>query len=133
MGMTRSEVMSRVRSKGTGLERKFVEICRSTGAHVRRADKVFGKPDFRIVGTDILIFVNSCFWHGCHWHCRMPGSRKGYWIPKIARNKRRQRDVIRALRRLGYRVLVVWEHTLKSRTVGVENQLNSIRRMSRQR
>ena len=53
--------------------------------------------------------------HGCFWHrhtcgrCRIPASNRRYWLAKIDRNAARDRRTIRALRRLGWRVLVVWE------------------------
>lgn len=110
--MRRGEVMARIRSRGTKLEKGFLRIAREAGLRVRRADHLFGKPDFRIVGTRTLFFVNSCFWHGCPKHCRMPTSRIEYWRPKIRRNVERQGEVVRVLRRRGYRVVVIWEHSL---------------------
>ena len=112
MAMTRSSVMSRIRSKGTRLETHFRKLARHAGLRIRRADMLFGRPDFRICGTRTLIFVNSCFWHGCRWHCRMPASRQDYWGPKISGNVKRQKSVIRKLRGQGYKILVVWEHRM---------------------
>jgi DNA mismatch endonuclease (patch repair protein) len=57
--------------------------------------------------------VDGCFWHGCRWHCRMPKSRKGFWATKIARNKARDREVARLLRKSRWRVLRIWEHSLR--------------------
>lgn len=113
MTITRSKVMSSIRSKGTRLEDHFRLLARQAGVRIRRADKILGKPDFQILGTRTLVFVNSCFWHGCRWHCRMPGSRRDYWVPKIQRNVERQRQVVRKLRRGGFKVLIVWEHSLR--------------------
>jgi hypothetical protein len=58
----------------------------------------------------LAIFVSGCFWHRhtCG-RCRIPAANRAYWIAKIDRNAARDRRVQRALRRLGYRVLVVWE------------------------
>ena len=39
----------------------------------------------------------------------MPASRVAYWTQKFARNKARDRKNRRALVRLGWQVLVVWE------------------------
>jgi DNA mismatch endonuclease (patch repair protein) len=63
-----------------------------------------------------VIFVHGCFWHQ-HRGCvdgHVPGSRTDYWIPKLARNIERDKQVRRKLRALGWRVLVVWECELKS-------------------
>ena len=43
----------------------------------------------------------------------MPKSRGNYWTPKIDRNKRRDVEVTRALRRQGWFILRIWEHSLK--------------------
>lgn len=72
-----------------------------------------GNPDFVFRQEHLAVFVDGCFWHGCRWHCRMPKSRQDFWGPKIARNKARDRDVGRLLRGRGWRVLRVWEHTLR--------------------
>ncbi len=39
----------------------------------------------------------------------MPASRIAYWAAKFARNQVRDRQNRRALQRLGWRVLVIWE------------------------
>jgi DNA mismatch endonuclease (patch repair protein) len=57
--------------------------------------------------------VDGCFWHGCRWHCRMPKSHKGFWATKITRNKARDREVGRVLRKRRWRVLRIWEHSLR--------------------
>jgi DNA mismatch endonuclease (patch repair protein) len=121
--MSRGQVMSRIRSKRTKLEKRFCEVTLGAGIRTRRADALPGKPDFRVTGTRVLIFVNSCFWHGCAEHCRMPSSRHEYWVPKIAGNVERQRQVMRDLRRRGYRPVVVWEHALIKQPRLVLNQL----------
>jgi DNA mismatch endonuclease (patch repair protein) len=56
------------------------------------------------------IELRGCFWHGhtCG-RCRIPVTRRAYWVSKIARNRRRDRRMRAALRRRGWRVLVVWE------------------------
>lgn len=40
---------------------------------------------------------------------RAPKSNTGYWGPKLARNVARDSDVRKALHRMGWRVLVVWD------------------------
>jgi DNA mismatch endonuclease (patch repair protein) len=39
----------------------------------------------------------------------MPGSNKGYWLPKIAGNRERDKRSARELRELGWRILIIWE------------------------
>jgi DNA mismatch endonuclease (patch repair protein) len=62
-----------------------------------------------------VINISGCFWHmhGCG-RCRMPATRRRYWSDKLARNKSRDRRTRRALGRLGWKVLVVWECQTRS-------------------
>jgi DNA mismatch endonuclease (patch repair protein) len=46
--------------------------------------------------------------HGCG-RCRIPSTRRGYWVKKLERNACRDKRVLRTLRRAGWKVLVVWE------------------------
>jgi DNA mismatch endonuclease (patch repair protein) len=112
----RSQVMSAIRSSGNqNTEMKLVSVLKShaiTGW--RRNQSVFGKPDFVFRQQKVAVFVDGCFWHGCHWHCRMPKSRREFWTSKISRNMDRDCKVNRLLRRQGWRVVRIWEHSLKN-------------------
>lgn len=110
--LTRSQVMSRIRSKNTRpeiLTRSAVQIM---GLRFRNhVDDLPGKPDLANKSRRWAIFVHGCFWHS-HAGCRLassPKTNKGYWTEKLARNKARDADKIAALEAQGYRVLVVWE------------------------
>jgi len=110
----RSQVMAAIRSSGNqATELKLVALLRSrriTGW--RRNQRLPGKPDFIFRKQRLAVFVDGCFWHGCPWHCRMPKSRRGFWTRKIMRNRERDRAVGRLLKRLGWRVVRIWEHAL---------------------
>ena len=124
---TRSRVMSMVRGKGTRLETLFVRQLRSAGisGFRRNVASLPGRPDVVFREVRLAVFVDSCFWHGCARHLRMPASRKTYWRPKIERNVMRDRTVGRQLRRAGWRVLRVWEHQIAS-TVGAARVLGKL-------
>jgi DNA mismatch endonuclease (patch repair protein) len=62
------------------------------------------------VGRRVAVFVDGCFWHGCHEHCRMPSSNTDYWPAKIARNVERDRSTDERLAEAGWTVVRVWEH-----------------------
>lgn len=71
-----------------------------------------------IIEGDVLIggrvvFVHGCFWHGCRSHFRCPKTNSEFWAEKIRRNRERHSRNARTLRRMGYEVVVVWEHGLK--------------------
>jgi DNA mismatch endonuclease (patch repair protein) len=64
-----------------------------------------------------VIFVHGCFWHRhpsrtCKL-ARLPKSRKSFWIKKLEGNRKRDVAKQRELRKLGWKVLVVWECQLK--------------------
>jgi len=107
--------MAAIRSHGNkDTELKLVAILRA--AHItgwRRHQSLPGHPDFAFRRSRLAVFVDGCFWHGCRWHCRMPKSRTDFWIPKIARNKKRDREVNMLLRERGWRIFRIWEHSLK--------------------
>jgi DNA mismatch endonuclease, patch repair protein len=73
--------------------------------------KLPGKPDLVFPRLRRIIDVRGCFWHrhpGCI-DSHIPKSRTFYWRPKLRRNQRRDKENTRKLRKLGWRVLVVWE------------------------
>ena len=126
---TRSRVMAAVRSRGTRLECAFGAALRAAGLRGfrRNVASLPGRPDFVMHAGRLAIFVDSCFWHGCRAHLRMPASRLSYWRAKIKRNLKRDRQVRRQLTRSGWQVIRVWEHqvTVPSRLCRV---LEKIRR-----
>jgi DNA mismatch endonuclease, patch repair protein len=69
-----------------------------------------GNPDLVFPRLRKVIFVSGCFWHmhGCG-RCRIPSSRRNYWVKKLERNAARDKRMQRALRRAGWGVMVVWE------------------------
>ena len=79
--------------------RKNVEIPEAK----TRADLVFPRHK-------LAVFVDGCFWHGCPWHYKTPKTRSEWWDAKIDRNKTRDARKTRKLRRLGWKVVRVWEH-----------------------
>ena len=111
----RSQVMAAIRSSGNkATEMKLAAILRAAGiTGWRRHQAVRGHPDFIFRRERLAVFVDGCFWHGCRWHCRMPKSRTEFWDPKIATNKKRDRTVDILLRKRGWRVLRIWEHSLR--------------------
>ncbi len=115
----RSERMSRVRSKHTKPEMLVRSIVHRMGFRYRLHDRVLpGKPDMVFPSRGKIIFVHGCFWHRHKEKCeftRWPKSRLDFWGPKFEKNRERDRIVRGELRRLGWRVLIVWECQLKNR------------------
>jgi DNA mismatch endonuclease (patch repair protein) len=111
----RSEVMSRIRGRGNlSTEMKMIAVMRKYGTKGwRRHQRLPGRPDFAFRKERVAVFVDGCFWHGCRLHYTEPRTATGFWRAKIAGNRARDRRNSRALRRLGWRVVRLWEHDLK--------------------
>jgi len=111
----RSEVMSRIRSRGNrSTELKLLGIMRTyrvTGW--RRGQKLPGSPDFVFREHRLAVFVDGCFWHGCVKCYSPPATNQEFWNRKYSSNKKHDRIVNRTLRARGWKVLRIWEHQLK--------------------
>jgi DNA mismatch endonuclease, patch repair protein len=108
--------MASIRSKGnTTTERVFLSLLRQARIFDwRRHLNLPGKPDFVFRSQRLAIFLDGCFWHGCPRCYRLPQDNRAYWKKKLIGNRRRDRRRSRELRSLGWRVLRIWEHALKS-------------------
>lgn len=115
----RSRLMSRVRSNGNAsTEMRLIAVLRSARiSGWRRGSSLPGRPDFVFRHARLAIFVDGCYWHGCPRCGRQSKSRVEFWAEKIARNRLRDRRANAQLRRRGWRVLRLWEHSLK---IGME-------------
>ena len=122
---TRSRNMSAIRAKDTEPEMLVRRALFARGFRYRlHSIELPGRPDLVLPRWGAAIFVNGCFWHGhgCQ-RFRMPSSRIDYWAPKITRNRERDRRDSARLRRLGWRVLRVWECELKADAGGAITRL----------
>lgn len=109
--------MAAIRSKDTRPELVVRKLVHGMGYRYRlHVRSLPGTPDMVFPARRKVINVSGCFWHmhGCG-RCRMPATRRAYWSAKLARNKSRDQRTRRALRRLGWDVLVVWECQTKSK------------------
>lgn len=108
--------MKAIRSENTRPEMIVRKLLFSAGFRYRLHKKSLpGKPDIVLSRWNVAIFVNGCFWHG-HNGCpraTLPIRNAAYWLPKLARNKERDREEQNSLLSLGWRVLVVWECACK--------------------
>jgi DNA mismatch endonuclease (patch repair protein) len=110
----RSEVMRSVRSKNSSLERIVRSELHKRGLRFRLHYPLLGKPDIVFVRSRLVIFIDSCFWHGCPEHVRMPNSNRDYWTQKIARNIKRDIQVNTAYKDIDWSVMRFWEHEIKN-------------------
>jgi DNA mismatch endonuclease (patch repair protein) len=108
----RSALMSKVRSKNSRPEIRVRRATHALGFRFRlhRRD-LPGTPDLVFPKLRSIIFVHGCFWHrhrNCV-RCTNPKTRTPFWETKFTQNVARDRRNISALRKMGWRVLVVWE------------------------
>lgn len=107
----RSDIMSRIRAKNTGIERTVFAYLRKRKIYFRpHYDKIPGKPDIALPIKKTAVFINGDFWHGYRfssWKRRIP---KKYWRQKIASNISRDKKRYATLRRNGWRIMKVWGH-----------------------
>lgn len=123
----RSEIMSRIKSKDSKIETLFrKELWKKGFRYSKNSSKYFGKPDIVLLKYKTVILIDSCFWHGCKKHCRIPTTRKKYWIEKIERNKKRDKEVSKYYKKQGWKILRVWEHEIKKRSEEITKLLSII-------
>ncbi|MEK0314806.1 very short patch repair endonuclease [Cohnella sp. 56] len=113
----RSRMMSNIRAKDTKPELILRKGLYRLGFRYRIHDKKLpGKPDIVFPRYKAVIFANGCFWHGhsCHLF-KWPSSNEEFWHKKINRNKEVDKANIEQLKKMGWRVGLVWECSLKGK------------------
>ena len=120
-----SRIMAAVRSRDTTPEIRFRRALRALGRRYRVCVKGLpGCPDLVFPVERVAVFVDGDFWHGRQWRLRGHVSlesqfarshHRTYWVEKITRNVQRDRQTTRRLRKLGWRVVRVWESDVRSR------------------
>ena len=78
-------------------------------------DSIIGKPDIVFRRKKIAVFIDSDFWHGHPKRCIMPKTNIDYWLNKIARNRKRDKEVNCILEKDGWDVIRLWEYNVKNR------------------
>jgi DNA mismatch endonuclease (patch repair protein) len=111
----RSYNMSRIRKFGNKTtEIRMIALFQAYGIKGwRRHLPLPGRPDFTFRRARVVVFVDGCFWHGCPRCNWTPTSNTKYWSSKLVGNRAKDRDANRALRRSGWTVVRIWEHSLK--------------------
>ena len=84
--------------------------------------KLPGHPDIVLRKYRTCIFVNGCFWHGHNVKiensklkiensecCKIPKSNREFWVAKIRRNQERDIEEQKALAKMGWHCITIWE------------------------
>jgi DNA mismatch endonuclease (patch repair protein) len=108
--------MSRIKSANTKPEIVVRSLLHRMGYRFRLHRKDLpGKPDIVLPKYKLVIFVHGCFWHQ-HKNCtraNVPKTNSNYWIPKLQKNVKRDKDHRKTLRKMHWNVIVVWECMVK--------------------
>lgn len=108
--------MAGIKGKDTKPELLVRKALFAQGYRFRLHNKQLpGKPDLVLKKYNAAIFINGCYWHGheeCHLF-RPPKSNQEFWNNKITGNKARDAAKNEELLSSGWRVLTVWECSLK--------------------
>ncbi len=114
----RSEMMSGIKGKDTRGELAIRKGLHKLGFRYQLHRKDLpGKPDLVFPKYNAVIFVNGCFWHAHNCHLfKWPSSRAEFWQEKISSNKIRDSNNFNKYIDLGWKVLIIWECSLKGKT-----------------
>ena len=114
----RSRIMASVKNRGSKIETRFADILRKRHIGFKQhLSSLPGKPDFAFPRKRMVVFVDSCFWHGCRYHIKLPKSNSQFWKKKIEGNKKRDKAVNKEYKKMKWIVFRLWEHSLTSQTL----------------
>lgn len=113
---SRSDAMRRIKSSGNKSTEVAFQMAmvraRMRGWSSKTHDTI-GRPDFLFRKEQVAVFIDGCFWHGCQQCSHAIHSRTEFWRLKIATNLQRDQNVNRRLRKMGFLVVRVREHSLR--------------------
>lgn len=115
---TRSRMMAGIKGKDTRPEIFIRHGLHRLGLrYLLHSTKISGKPDLAFPKYRCLVFVHGCFWHmhDCryfHW----PQTNIDFWKVKLQANAARDVRHIDTLLAQGWRIAIVWECAVKSRS-----------------
>jgi DNA mismatch endonuclease, patch repair protein len=116
--VTRSRMMAGIRGKDTKPELDLRRALHRKGLRYRlHVPGLPGRPDIVMPRHQAIIEIHGCFWHrhsNCPF-CTTPASNSGFWKPKFAETIKRDKRNLEALWKLGWRVAVVWECSIKEK------------------
>jgi DNA mismatch endonuclease (patch repair protein) len=117
---TRSYNMSQIKGKNTKPEMLVRRFLHANGFRYRLHVKDLpGKPDIVLPKYRTVIFVHGCFWHG-HEGCKyyvVPKTKTEWWLNKINGNIAKDVNVMKSLKKEGWKIIILWECDLKRTTI----------------
>ena len=125
----RSHTMSRIHSEDTSIELALRKALWHKGYRYRKNYKMLpGKPDIAITKYRIAIFCDSEFFHGYDWITKKDKIQhnREYWIKKIERNTKRDRENDLKLLAMNWIPLHFWGHDIQRDLEGCVNDIETV-------
>lgn len=113
----RSRMMAGIKGKDTRPEVLIRKALHRKGFRYRtHVEKLPGRPDLVFPRYHAVILIHGCFWHRHKCHIfKWPSTRPEFWREKINLNAARDERDIAGLENAGWRVLRIWECSVKGR------------------
>lgn len=122
----RSHLMSQVRGKNTKPELIVRSFLHRNGYRFRlHVRSLPGTPDIVLPKYKTVIDVRGCYWHR-HKGCKKtttPSTNVEFWQKKFAENIARDQRTETELRKLGWRVIVIWDCEIPKKLSNILQQL----------
>ena len=104
--------MSRIKGRDTRPEKRVRSVLHRLGFRFSLGRRDLpGRPDIVLTRYKVAVFVHGCFWHR-HSKCTnsvLPKTRQEFWLAKLNGNVERDKRNMAELKRLGWKILTVWE------------------------
>lgn len=117
--------MSRIKGKDTGLEVRIRSELHRRGLRFRKHVKELpGRPDIVFSRARVAVFIDGDFWHGYRfpaWEDKV----SDFWKKKINKNRERDKKNHQKLRKMGWKVIRLWQHEIKRDFEGSIEKINS--------
>lgn len=112
----RSELMSKIRSRGTKFEKDFINALQKITRKSFQTNvlSIKGKPDIVFQKDKVCVFLDSDFWHGWYYPKWKHLLKNDFWRNKIENNRKRDKRTSLILRKQGWKVIRIWEHEIKT-------------------
>lgn len=109
----RSKVMQSIHAQSK-LENQVSKALWKKGLRFRKnVHNLYGTPDISIKKYKLVIFIDSCFWHSCPLHGKMPKSNQEFWQKKLQRNVEHDKEVTSYYLDKGWNIMRIWEHDIR--------------------
>lgn len=128
--------MSKIRGKDTKVEVDFrkklsKELWPMGFRYRKHYKKIAGSPDIVFPKYKLAIFIDGDFWHGWKYYERKKKLPE-FWRLKIERNMERDKQNMKDLKKMRWKVLRFWEHELKkSPNIAIRKIMKNIHESNR--